>query len=636
LLKLLTLLIMFVAPLGPLSAQSLGLDRIVHLEDAAGTLTAEQALPRLRAQTVPFQTIAEPYSDHYHWFLLDIHARADREPSDLLHIRNPLISELDAWLVHGDTLIPLPHQDLRHRYPLISVPPPTTERFQILLRIFFPDMTLVTMDLQPPALAAESSLFNSFSFAFMLAGFATGLMLYNLILFLFLRDLDLGNFSLYALTVILATFGATGGFTALGLPSWVNRWVPCLAVIAMASAMNFTRSFFDTRRSAPIFDKLFWAGQISNLGCGLLLAFNISRKFQYLIDLNMVLGLILCLVFAVTAWSRGHDLARNYLFGLSGYVGAVFIFISMQYGWIPRNMLTENVQLFALDIHILVLSSAIGSKITRMRSELLARLQEANTALERKVEERTRTVMEQQQTMIQTAKMASLGEMAGGIAHEINNPLMIINGYAENMSSLIQKGDLTQERARIFHERIEKATDRIRKIVNGLQNLSRDAADDEYDDTTLSELIRDALSLCESRFSHKGVRLKVALPEREVALRCNTGQIGQVLINLLNNAFDAIESMDGAWVEIRGEDLGSGVAIRVSDCGTGIPPEVVHRIFDPFFTTKEIGKGTGLGLSISKNLVERQGGRIFVDQNSPHTCFVLELRKHPGLEEKAA
>jgi signal transduction histidine kinase len=612
------------------------LDRILYLEDAAHAFKPHGALQNLQMNGTPFVEIASPYSDSYHWFLLEMHALDDNAPSPILHIKNPLISEVEAWRVDGSDFIPLSTQELRHRHPLLRLKAKPGEKIQILLKIFLPDMTVLKLELEPPVLAAYDTPFNSFSFAFMLAGFAVGLLIYNLIIFLFVRDLDLINFSLYAFTLILATFGATGGLIALGFPSWVNLWFSSIAAISMACALNFTRSFFDIGRKAPHFDKVFLAGEISNIFCGILLTLNISRKFQYLIDLNMVFSLTLCVTFAVTAWRRGYPLARNYMLGMIGYIGALFAYIGLQYGWIQRNMWSENAQLFALNFQILVLSSAIGSKITRLRAELLARLKEANTVLEKKVEERTRTVIEQQQTMIQTAKMASLGEMAGGIAHEINNPLMIINGYAENMSTLIEKNLLTQDKALAFHERIQKATDRIRKIVSGLQNLSRDATDDECHETALSELIRDALTLCESRFSYKGIALRVLLPNPDIVLRCNAGQICQVLINLLNNAYDAIEHQDDAWVEIRVEDHQNHASIRLYDCGRGIPADVAQRMFDPFFTTKEIGKGTGLGLSISKSLIERQGGRIYIDQNQPHTCFVLELRKDQDLRQHAA
>lgn len=126
------------------------------------------------------------------------------------------------------------------------------------------------------------------------------------------------------------------------------------------------------------------------------------------------------------------------------------------------------------------------------------------------------------------------------------------------------------------------------------------------------------------------------LPEPDIYLRGNAGQICQVLINLLNNAYDAIEHKDDPWVEIRVEELASCARIRIFDCGTGIPAAALQRIFDPFFTTKEIGKGTGLCLSISKSLIERQGGRIYMDQNQPHTCFVIELCKDQQSGERAA
>ncbi|HET9239629.1 MAG TPA: ATP-binding protein [Oligoflexus sp.] len=616
--------------------QTLVVDRILYREDPSRTLTPEAAQRDLLREARPFEKITTSYSDSTHWFLLEMHALTDDEPTQILHIENPLISELEAWRIEAGTLQPLDVHELRHRHPLLPIQAQAGTTVRILLKIFMPDMTVLSFGLERPVLAPEVHPFNSFSFAFMLAGFAAGLLIYNVILYLSVRDLDLANFSIYAFTLIIATFGATGGWVALGLPPSVNAWFSCLAAISMACALNFTRSFFDMKHRAPLFDHLFVAGKLSNVIVGILLACNLSRTVQYLIDFNMILSLLLCMIFGVTACKRRYPLAQNYLLGMSGYIGALAVYIGLQYGWVERNMWSENAQLFALNFQILVLSSAVGSKISRLRAELLAQLKEANSVLEQKVEERTRTVIEQQQTLIQTAKMASLGEMAGGIAHEINNPLMIISGYAENLATAIRQGQMNETRALAFHERIQKATDRIRKIISGLQNLSRVVTDDECHEVTLGALIRDALSLCESRFSHQGVALRVKLPEPDVTLRCNAGQICQVLINLLNNAYDAIEHEDEPWVEIRVEDRADCVRIRIFDCGTGIPPTILQRIFDPFYTTKEIGKGTGLGLSISKSLIERQGGRIYVDQNQPHTCFVIELGQGQNPAQRAA
>gem|GEM_PF-6029315 len=616
---------------GPLMGQSLLIERILYLEDPAGFFSPEQAWNAMDTEGEIFHQIDGQYSDSIHWFRIDLRALQNEASNDLLHIRNPLISELRIWRNESGKLLGLTSKAIPHNYPVIPLQTKAGQQLSILVKIFLPDITAISFETHAPKITAFEKPINSFSIGFILAGFAAGLLVYNIMLFLYLREKDLAYYSIYSFCLIVGTFGASGGFNALGLPAWINIWIPCVAATVVASGLHFTRSFLDAKRISPWFDKILLGGEISSILCVLLLVAGYSRKVQYLVDFNIVISLLMVISFALLAWRRGHQQAKIFLLGFSGYPIAACILTAMQYNLLPRTMLTENSQMFALDWQFLVLSSAISTKIKRIRAELLNQLKEANSMLEQKVEERTRTAMEQQQTLIQSAKMASLGEMAGGIAHEINNPLMIINGYTENLYALIESNQLTPEKAANFQDRIYCATDRICNIIKGLRTLSRETSQDELQETTLSQLIKDSLSLSESRFSSHDIALKVVLPVKEMKLQCNSGQICQILINLLNNAFDATELKENAWVEIRAEEFREKVMIRVIDSGPGISPELANRIFDPFFTTKEIGKGTGLGLSISRSIVERHHGRIFIDHSMLNTCFVIELCK--GLDD---
>ena len=151
----------------------------------------------------------------------------------------------------------------------------------------------------------------------------------------------------------------------------------------------------------------------------------------------------------------------------------------------------------------------------------------------------------------------------------------------------------------------------------------------------LESIIEDTLNLCAEQFSHRNIAIKVGtIPA--VLISCRSAQISQVVINILNNAKDAIEEYAEKWISIEFVEETNKVEIRISDCGLGISPEAASKIFQPFFTTKDVGKGTGLGLSISKGIIEDHKGRIFVDHAVNHTCFVIELPKVQEAAETAA
>lgn len=227
------------------------------------------------------------------------------------------------------------------------------------------------------------------------------------------------------------------------------------------------------------------------------------------------------------------------------------------------------------------------------------------------------------QTTLQSSKMASLGEMAGGVAHEINNPVGIIHGKASQLLRLVQTEKLTQEIAAEQLEKIIAMSNRIAKIVKGLRSFSRNADNDPIVPVELKTLFENVLSLCAERFKAHDITLEISVPE--LLLDCRAVQLEQVILNLLNNAHDAVVQLSEKWVHIEFKILGKLLEISVTDSGLGIPPHVVEKLMQPFFTTKEVGKGTGLGLSISKGIVEDHRGRLFYDSSCSNTRFVVEL-----------
>jgi C4-dicarboxylate-specific signal transduction histidine kinase len=246
------------------------------------------------------------------------------------------------------------------------------------------------------------------------------------------------------------------------------------------------------------------------------------------------------------------------------------------------------------------------------------------------VSERVRaekTILEQQIRAAAASKMAALGEMAGGLAHEINNPLAIISGHAQQLKDMVDSDHFEKRTAWLHADKVDQTTLRISKIIRSLRLFARDGQDDPFEGSSLREMIDNTLEFCQQRLKSHDIDLRVGPIPENLTLECRPIQIGQVLLNLLNNAHDAVSRLPVKWIELSVQDLGARVHIAVADSGPGIEPELRTKILEPFFTTKEVGKGTGLGLSISKGIIESHQGRLFVDENSTHTRFVIELPK---------
>lgn len=239
----------------------------------------------------------------------------------------------------------------------------------------------------------------------------------------------------------------------------------------------------------------------------------------------------------------------------------------------------------------------------------------------------------QREKLLAAAKMSSLGEMAGGIAHEINNPLAIILAKTTQVKRRMRLNEeigvsISKNAEALIDSltTIEATTKRIGAIIKGLSAFSRNAENDSTEKILVSILIQDTLELSKERFQFHSIALKFDLSACEKTyINGRAAQLLQVLINLLNNAYDAVESMPEKWVQINTEVTKDICRIIVTDSGPGIPPELIDKIMAPFFSTKSIGKGTGLGLSISKGIIEEHKGKFYVDEDCKNTRFVVEL-----------
>jgi signal transduction histidine kinase/integral membrane sensor domain MASE1 len=240
------------------------------------------------------------------------------------------------------------------------------------------------------------------------------------------------------------------------------------------------------------------------------------------------------------------------------------------------------------------------------------------------VEEKTSELEQSRFQLVQSSKMASLGEMASGMAHEINNPLTIIQGKIQVLTHLIEDENIKNPQINEELRKIKFTTDRISKIIKGLRNFSRVSTSDPLEWTRIEKIFQETLDLCSERFKADGINLMIeSIPKGFI--NCRSAEISQVLINLFNNSSDALKNSKNKWIEVSFSITAHRLIIYVTDSGEGIPEDIVEKIMVPFFTTKDVSKGTGLGLSISKGIIEAHGGQLTYHSGHSHTRFSFDL-----------
>lgn len=224
-------------------------------------------------------------------------------------------------------------------------------------------------------------------------------------------------------------------------------------------------------------------------------------------------------------------------------------------------------------------------------------------------------------------RLVAIGEMAAGVAHEINNPLSISSGYLRSLSRYVEKKSYSDEKIEYYLDKIKQANLRIQNIVKFTGQLSRKNDEDQSKQVNLIEVVEEVVELTKKHFlTEFGVEIEMNLPDGELYAKGNKTKYFQILINLFNNAKDALVDSKTKKISVDLFIEKNKKIILVSDSGPGIRPELVEQLFNPFFTTKAPGKGTGLGLSIVHRLVEDMNGVITIESKvGQGTSFRIEL-----------
>jgi len=343
----------------------------------------------------------------------------------------------------------------------------------------------------------------------------------------------------------------------------------------------------------------------------------------------------------VTAMDQEEDEARGLEMGAVDYITKP---INLP---IVRARVRNHLELRRTEVTLYEQTAALHQEVAEHRAAraLLQRQQEELEALNRGLEERVAAEVtqsrEKDQALMQQAKMAAIGKLAAGVAHEINNPMAYISGNLNILSKYFDKmvrfdrmireiaysdtaepmlrdaivqGRVLLDMEHILGDGVElisescDGAERVRKIVLALKSFSRvDMQEKEF--VEISDCVENALNMCYNELS--GVATIRKEYEPTPALFCNTGELNQVFLNLLVNAEQALHAPGEITIRCWHDD--AFVNASVSDTGTGIPKDIRERIFEPFFTTKDIGKGTGLGLSVSHGIIRKHQGELLVE-----------------------
>jgi two-component system NtrC family sensor kinase len=243
------------------------------------------------------------------------------------------------------------------------------------------------------------------------------------------------------------------------------------------------------------------------------------------------------------------------------------------------------------------------------------------------LEEADKGISELNDQLIQSDKMAALGKMATGIAHEINNPLAIIGEKAGWMRDLLDEEEFQESKNFKEYEqsvnKIEEHVERARKITHNMLGFAR-RMEHRLDDVDINNVLNQTLELLQSHAQTNNIQISKDFQSGLPIIASDQSQLQQVFLNLINNAIDAVEK-DGL-IEVKTRKKDSQIVVAIKDNGPGIAEEHLKKVFDPFFTTKETGKGTGLGLSVSYNIIKKLGGTIKAESKlSEGAVFSIKL-----------
>lgn len=633
----------------------------------------------------------------HHWFRFRVKNEVHKERV-FLNFEYPSVDVVDAYLLdelghivrqsHAGESRPFHMRDNGFKNFAFDLELEYGESGMVLLHMQSGEQLIAPLKIQSYDSLVQSSLFQNTFFG-LYAGIIVVMFFYNLFIFFSTRDRAYLLYVVYIFAI---------GLTQLVLQGYGFAWFwpnsPAVAILATyivgafsgIAVLLFAREFLKIREAKAWLDYLIIAFVVLDVVAIVLALLGLHNVSYNIINAVAAIGSVYLLVIAAWLAQRGARAARFFLVAWSIFLFSILFYVFKDYGLIAYNEFTSSSLMVGSAIEVVLLSFALADRINvfkqaseeaqkreltviREKEKLVS---EQNILLEQKVSERTvalRSANEQlskamdelkqaQVQLVNAEKMASLGQLTAGIAHEINNPINFVAAsvtplkrdldevvaLVQYYDKMLSEAELPEKlgEARKFRQEIDydftiqeidellKGVDegakRTAEIVQGLKHFSRlDESDSKFAD--IHECLESTLIVLRNMIKDRIEMVKdfdTSIPEIE----CFPGKLNQVFSNIISNAIQAMDDAPSARLTIATKDLGEEIRVSISDNGPGIPEEIRTKIFEPFFTTKDVGDGTGLGLSIVYSIIEQHHGRMELESEvGQGTSFIFFLPK---------
>ncbi len=614
-------------------------------------------------------------------------------------IENPLIDSAALFLNNGS---PLSYQQnylgegYKNRastgtYIRFNLPSEIGDTSTFLLKVSGTEQMLLPLTIQTEKESLSSSMERNLIYGIFI-GVVLVMFFYNLFVFFSTRDQNYFYYILYILFIGLGQATLSGHIYALLLGDYAvlhKLSIVVLPAMSGVTAILFIQHFLQVDKFEPKLNKALWVILVSYGLAAFVRILGYHQISARMMDSIGLPGAALVYIIAIRIYKKGVKSAIYFIIAWTVFIIGVALFVLRNFGLVPLTPVTTYTLPFGAAIEVALLSFALANKINTLQSEksekekevMMAMLEnerlvrEQNEILEHKVKERTTELYQSnnqlseaitnlrntQTQLIEQEKMASLGQLTAGIAHEINNP---INFVTSNISPLKRdikmltdlinaleeqvglEGSIEEKKAKIeslkeeidyeylqeelgfLLKGIDDGAHRTSEIVKGLRIFARQD-EDALLEADLIEGINSTLVILNNQLA--GIKIEKDMP-RHLPIQCYPGKLNQVFLNLLSNAIYAIherhKDSENGLIIIKVEQQEDDVFIKLEDNGTGMSEEVKNKVFEPFFTTKPVGDGTGLGMSIVFKTIEMHHGKIKVEsQLGKGTSFEIILKK---------
>lgn len=655
------------------------------LEDPSAALGVEDvrqlSFSMLNTNSPNFGLTASTY-----WFKIEV-ANSTQDSLFWFSIQNSSLTNVDFYRYIDDSITvknvsintPVRYRDLNSNYPIFRIDQPVGTADMYFVKV----QSRNVMEL-PMSVSNGTAIINQISTDQLVFGLYSGIILvmffYNFFIYLSVKDYQYLFYVMYILVVGMTQTSLKGFSTKFiwGHSEWLTENAPHIVTAGSGIfSILFAFSFLHLRQYIPVLYKVLYLNLIVYFFS---IAVYISGYFmigQQILQVNTTIVSLLILVSAVLIYRKGYKPALFFWVAWSFFLGGVVIYILKDAGVLSYNTFTSNAILIGSGLEAALLSFALADKINIYKKEkeesqaealLVSKeneklIREQNIILEQRVEERTHALQESNESLqntlthlketqaqlVEAEKMASLGQLTAGVAHEINNPInfvtsnvaplkrdvdMVWNAMDEIENIALSDLSLSEKKQRINAYKEELDLDylkvevdfllkgmhegayRTAEIVKSLRIFSR-VDEDSLKFADINEGLESTLVILNSVVK-EGVAVDKKYGELPL-VECYPGKLNQVFLNIITNALYAIskkfDGNSGGILEIKTEADTENIYISIRDNGIGMPTEVKEKIFEPFFTTKEVGEGTGLGMSIAYNTIKKHQGEIKIESS---------------------